>query len=132
MSKAIASDCDVNVTYEDQQYINQFARNNAKLQEVKDEIEAKKKELQNLDDASDELLMLDEEDPIPFFIGEVFMVYPHDETNTMLEETKTTIQAELASMEEKSEALSKLLADLKAKLYAKFGNNINLEMEEES
>lgn len=35
-------DPDTQVTYDDQQKINQFARNNAKLQDLKDELENKK------------------------------------------------------------------------------------------
>ena len=134
MAATISKDSDVHVTFEDQQSINMFARNNAKLQELKDEIEEKKKELQNLEDASDELLMLDDEDSaaVPYFVGEVFMMYSAEETTGMMEEYKATLNAEMEAMEEKSEGLKKILADLKAKLYAKFGTNINLEMEEES
>ncbi|KAK3086399.1 hypothetical protein FSP39_017879 [Pinctada imbricata] len=59
-------DSDTQVTFEDQQKINTFARNNAKLQDLKDELESKKKELQNLEDAADEMLMQDGDDPIPY------------------------------------------------------------------
>jgi prefoldin subunit 4 len=35
-------DGDVQVTYEDQQKINQFARTNARLQDLKEELDSKK------------------------------------------------------------------------------------------
>ncbi|XP_015756390.1 PREDICTED: prefoldin subunit 4-like [Acropora digitifera] len=58
---------DTNITFEDQQQINTFARKSARLQELKDEIEAKKKELQNLEDAGDELMLLEDDTaPIPY------------------------------------------------------------------
>ncbi|KAL8563649.1 hypothetical protein ACOMHN_055283 [Nucella lapillus] len=49
------------VTLDDQQKINRFARNNAKMQDLKEELKQKKKELENLQDAEDELLMFEGE-----------------------------------------------------------------------
>ncbi|KAM7446106.1 Prefoldin subunit 4 [Porites harrisoni] len=62
---------DTNITFEDQQQINTFARKTARMQELQDEIDAKKKELQNLEDAGDELLMLEDDTapiPYPYFL----------------------------------------------------------------
>ncbi|XP_007936611.1 prefoldin subunit 4 [Orycteropus afer afer] len=49
MKKAAAED--VNVTFEDQQKINKFARNTSRITELKEEIEVKKKNLQEEIDA---------------------------------------------------------------------------------
>ncbi|PFX31389.1 Prefoldin subunit 4 [Stylophora pistillata] len=58
---------DTNITFEDQQQINTFARKSARIQELKDEIEQKKKDLQNLEDAGDEVMLLDDDTaPIPY------------------------------------------------------------------
>jgi hypothetical protein len=38
----IFQDADAQVTFEDQQKINKFARNNSKLQDIKEELKAKK------------------------------------------------------------------------------------------
>ncbi|KAK3747043.1 hypothetical protein QZH41_017811 [Actinostola sp. cb2023] len=57
---------DTNVTFEDQQCINIFARKNGRLQEIKGDIAEKKKNLQNIEDASDELLMLEDDGLIPY------------------------------------------------------------------
>ncbi|KAK6178350.1 hypothetical protein SNE40_013147 [Patella caerulea] len=57
---------DVQVTFEDQQKINRFARNNARLQDIKEELVAKKKEVQNLEDAVDELVLVDSDELIPY------------------------------------------------------------------
>lgn len=123
---------DTNITFEDQQQINTFARKSARIQELKDEIEQKKKELQNLEDAGDELMMLDDDTtPIPYRIGEIFIHLSSEETQEYLENAKSKIQDEVKSLESNTAEVKQLLADLKVKLYAKFGNNINLEAEEE-
>lgn len=120
------SDPDTQVTYDDQQKINQFARNNAKLQDLKDELENKKKELQNLEDACDEMLMVEDESLVPYQIGEVFVSLGVDSANEMLEKAKENTMEEMKGLEQQCEAIQTLLQDLKVKLYAKFGNNIKL------
>uniref|UniRef100_UPI003AAFECA5 prefoldin subunit 4-like n=1 Tax=Centroberyx gerrardi TaxID=166262 RepID=UPI003AAFECA5 len=80
---------DVNVTFEDQQKINKFMRNTSRMTELKDEIEAKKKSLQNLQDASDDLMMFDDDSLlIPYQIGDVFISHTQEETQEMLEAAK--------------------------------------------
>ena len=49
---------------EDQQKINQFARLNNRLDELKDDIKAKNNEIQTLKDASDDLMMLDDDEKV--------------------------------------------------------------------
>ncbi|XP_068695796.1 prefoldin subunit 4-like [Montipora capricornis] len=123
---------DTNITLEDQQQINTFARKSARFSELKDEIKAKKKELQNIEDASDELMLLDDDTaPIPYRIGEVFIHLSSEETQDFLENAKSKLQEEIKTLESQSGEVKTILSDLKVKLYAKFGNNINLEAEEE-
>ncbi|XP_077109290.1 prefoldin subunit 4 isoform X4 [Ranitomeya variabilis] len=121
---------DVNVTFEDQQKINIFARNTSRMTELKDEIEVKKKELQNLEDACDDIMMLDESLLIPYQIGDVFISHPQEETQDMLEGAKKGLQDEINSLQSRVESIQQVLGDLKIQLYAKFGNNINLEADE--
>lgn len=47
---------------EDQHKINQFARLHRKLEELEEDAKAKKNEMQTLDDASAEILMLADDD----------------------------------------------------------------------
>ncbi|XP_038659032.1 prefoldin subunit 4 [Scyliorhinus canicula] len=129
MKKAAVED--VNVTFEDQQKINKFARNNNRLIELKEEIELKKKQLQNLEDASDDIMMLDEDAVlVPYQIGEVFISHSQDETQEMLEAAKQSLQDEIQVLQTRVEAIQQVLSDLKVQLYAKFGNNINLEADD--
>ncbi|XP_028591072.2 prefoldin subunit 4 [Podarcis muralis] len=129
MKKAAAED--VNVTFEDQQKINKFARNTSRITELKEEIEDKKKQLQNLQDACDDLMMLDGDSLlIPYQIGDVFISHPQEETEEMLEEAKKNLQEEIGALESRVESIQRVLSDLKVQLYAKFGNNINLEADD--
>ncbi|XP_044311721.1 prefoldin subunit 4 isoform X1 [Varanus komodoensis] len=122
---------DVNVTFEDQQKINKFARNTSRITELKEEIEDKKKQLQNLQDACDDIMMLDDDSLlIPYQIGDVFISHPQDETQEMLEEAKQNLQEEIGALESRVESIQRVLSDLKVQLYAKFGNNINLEADD--
>ncbi|XP_034552639.1 prefoldin subunit 4 isoform X2 [Notolabrus celidotus] len=128
MEKAVE---DVNVTFEDQQKINKFARNTNRMTELKNEIEAKKKSLQNLQDASDDLMMFDDDTLlVPYQIGDVFINHTQEETQEMLEAAKEALELEVKGLEGRVTAIQELLGDLKIQLYAKFGNNINLEADE--
>ncbi|XP_032206187.1 prefoldin subunit 4 isoform X2 [Mustela erminea] len=87
MKKAAAED--VNVTFEDQQKINKFARNTSRITELKEEIEVKKKQLQNLEDACEDIMLADDDClMIPYQIGDVFISHSQEETQEMLEEAK--------------------------------------------
>ncbi|XP_036274805.1 prefoldin subunit 4 isoform X3 [Pipistrellus kuhlii] len=80
---------DVNVTFEDQQKINKFARNTSRITELKEEIDVKKKQLQNLEDACEDIMLADDDClMIPYQIGDVFISHSQEETQEMLEEAK--------------------------------------------
>nr|XP_033818402.1 prefoldin subunit 4 isoform X1 [Geotrypetes seraphini] len=129
MKKAAAED--VNVTFEDQQKINKFARNTSRITELREEIEDKKKQLQNLEDACDDIMMLDDDAPkIPYQIGDVFICHSQTETLEMLEAAKKNLREKVEALESRVGSISQVLSDLKIQLYAKFGNNINLEADE--
>ncbi|KAB0404879.1 hypothetical protein E2I00_012191 [Balaenoptera physalus] len=122
---------DVNVTFEDQQKINKFARNTSRITELKEEIEVKKKQLQNLEDACEDIMLADDDClMVPYQIGDVFISHSQEETQEMLEEAKKNLQEEIDALESRVESIQRVLADLKVQLYAKFGSNINLEADE--
>merc|ERR1711911_454079 len=122
---AFSADTDIHITLEDQQKINRFARQNARYEELKDDLKVKKRDLQNLEDASDDLLMVEDESaPVPFVIGEVF-------AHLGLEEAKTQVDKDIAKIEADCAKIKEVMLDLKTQLYAKFGNSINLEAEDE-
>ncbi|XP_053704331.1 prefoldin subunit 4 [Synchiropus splendidus] len=122
---------DVNVTFEDQQKINKFARNTSRVTELKNEIKTKKKTLQNLQDASDDLMMLDDDvEVIPYQIGDTFISHSQEETQEMLDTAKETLEQEVKSLEDRVSSIQQVLGELKVQLYAKFGNNINLDADD--
>lgn len=63
--------------------------------------------------------------------GEVFIQMNQEETEEHLEEEKTKIKNEIKSCEEQLTEVLGVLTSLKAKLYGKFGDSINLEADEE-
>lgn len=127
-------DVEVHVEYADQQNINKFARNNAKLTELKEEIEAKRKELTALSDARealDELAILSDLPNAPLLVGETFLIEPTDDILTSLDTRKQKIEQEIQGIQQRIQTIQGLLSDLKVKLYSKFGKSINLENDEE-
>ncbi|PPR80321.1 hypothetical protein GOBAR_AA40393 [Gossypium barbadense] len=139
------------VTWEDQQNINKFGRLNNRFHELDDEIKIKRKTeaasthwlalnfyfdslvtktsweaIDNLEDASNELILTDEE-VVRFQIGEVFAHVPKEEVETRIEEMKEVNSKNLEKLEEEKESVLAQMAELKKILYGKFKDSINLE-----
>nr|CAG4635853.1 EOG090X0JBP [Artemia franciscana] len=125
-------DTDVHILEEDQQKINKFARLNARFEELKDELKSMQNDLKNIEDASDDIMLLDEAaGPIPFMIGEAFIHCSQDEAQERLSSSKTGLENQMKSLEYAMNEVKSNMSDLKTQLYAKFGSNINLEADEE-
>nr|CAB3264796.1 prefoldin subunit 4-like [Phallusia mammillata] len=120
-------DNDIHVTLEDQKKINLFARKNGRLNELRADVEEAKKRLQNIEDASDDLELLDDEETIGYKIGEVFIDHSLTHTQELLEQDKKNVEEEITGLKESIADVESLLKNLKVQLYAKFGDNINLE-----
>ncbi|KAG6599316.1 putative prefoldin subunit 4, partial [Cucurbita argyrosperma subsp. sororia] len=114
------------VTWEDQQNINKFSRLNNRFHELEDEIRTAKETNDNLEDASNELILSDE-DMIRFHIGEVFAHVPREEVEGRLEEMKEENVKNLEKLEEEKDSIVAQMAELKKILYGKFKDSINLE-----
>lgn len=122
------TDDDVQVTFEDQKKINSFARKNVRVNELLSEIKELKKRRQNIEDSSDDLLLLEDEDElIGYKIGEVFINQTLDNTQAMLENDKKDVNMQIEGLENNVKEIKQVMNDLKVKLYAKFGDSINLE-----
>ncbi|KAL5107307.1 Prefoldin subunit 4 [Taenia crassiceps] len=112
---------DIQITAVDQGRINSFAKWNVKLKEYEAE-----KLLQNLADLEDELLV-SEPDSHPFKIGESFFHLSTEEANEKVGEQKAQLKERLVTLESELSDCKASMATLKKELYAKFGDNINLE-----
>ncbi|CAL1532761.1 unnamed protein product [Lymnaea stagnalis] len=127
------SQSDVQVTFEDQEKINRFARTNARLMDFKEELAAKEKELENLTDAEEELVLAEaDSSTVPYQIGEVLVEMSLEEAQASLEKAKELCLEEIAALKVKAEAHKETLNNLKTLLYAKFGTSINLDLDDES
>ncbi|XP_057515795.1 prefoldin subunit 4 [Amaranthus tricolor] len=120
------SGSETQVTWEDQQNINKFSKLNNRFHELEDEIKFTKEKCDNLEDASNELILTDEE-IVRFQIGEVFAHVPKDEVETRLEEMKEATVKNLEKLEDEKKSIVSQMAELKKILYGKFGDSINLE-----
>uniref|UniRef100_A0A8C9HGC2 Prefoldin subunit 4 n=1 Tax=Piliocolobus tephrosceles TaxID=591936 RepID=A0A8C9HGC2_9PRIM len=110
---------DVNVTFKEQQKINKCAQNTSRITELKEEIEVKQKQLQNIEDACDRTMLADADClTMPYRIGDVFISHSQKETQEMLEAANKSSQATDA-LESKVKAIQWVLADLTVQLYAK-------------
>ncbi|KAJ8632746.1 hypothetical protein MRB53_026082 [Persea americana] len=114
------------VTWEDQQNINKFGRLNNRFHELEDEIKIAKETNDNLEDASNELILSDE-DVVRFQIGEVFTHVPREEVESRLEEMKEENSRSLEKLEEEKDSVLAQMVELKKILYGKFKDSINLE-----
>ncbi|VDK31731.1 unnamed protein product, partial [Taenia asiatica] len=117
---------DIQITAVDQGRINSFAKWNVKLKEYEAEVENRKKLLQNLADLEDELLV-SEAEAHPFKIGESFFHLSTEEANEKVGEQKAQLKERLVTLESELSDCKATMATLKKELYAKFGDNINLE-----
>ena len=125
-------DKEVHISLEDQQKINKFARLNSRLEDLKDELKARQMEIQTLEDASTDLMMLeDDEEKVPYQVGEVFIYLTQDEAQERIEKTKENVGDNVKSIDIKAQAVRDEMSALKSQLYAKFGSAINLEADEE-
>ncbi|TVY43874.1 Prefoldin subunit [Lachnellula subtilissima] len=144
--EAKAAGDEVEVRREDQDKINKFSRLHQREIGIEDELKAKHKEKEDLDDVSNELELADEDDKIPYVaritqeplqtslltcarykIGDSFVSLPLPEVQEMLSTSTAKIEEEVSALEEKLGTIKDEQNDLKVELYARFGRSINLE-----
>ena len=92
----------------------------------------KQEETKTLEDASGDLMMLEDDDEkVPYQIGEVFVYLTQDEAQEKIETSKDNLGEAIKVVETRAQAIKDEMSGLKAQLYAKFGSAINLEADEE-
>ncbi|CAA97410.1 putative prefoldin subunit 4 [Caenorhabditis elegans] len=120
------------VSAEDQALLNKFARSYQTQTQLKADVKEAKTLIDNINEASDEILLLDDEDSasIPCRIGSCFVHFNGDSLNEHLEGKKTTAEKVLSEKTSELDAISADMEQIKKVLYAKFGDQINLDAEE--
>ncbi|PVU94051.1 hypothetical protein BB561_002846 [Smittium simulii] len=118
---------DTELGWEDQLHINQFSKLNSKYEVLEQAYETAKKEKEYLVDLEMELELLDEESKIAYKLGDAFVKLGHEEALEQVETDKKAAESKLDGMKTELDSISQTLSELKTKLYAKFGNSINLD-----
>ncbi|KAK5132382.1 hypothetical protein LTR08_009153 [Meristemomyces frigidus] len=115
------------VRKEDQDRINRFSRLHSRGKGVEEELKVKEKEKEDLEEISTELELADEDDKVPYKIGDSFFSLPVSEVQELLSQSVERINGDVTTLEEKLSGLREEMQELKAALYGRFGRSINLE-----
>ncbi|KAH6851146.1 Prefoldin subunit-domain-containing protein [Chaetomium sp. MPI-CAGE-AT-0009] len=118
---------EVEVRREDQDKINKFSRLHQRELSIEEELKTKNKEKEELDDITNELELADEDDTVPYKIGDAFFHLPLPQAQEMLEHSTARLDEEIGELEEKMGTIREEMTQLKVELYARFGKTINLE-----
>lgn len=117
----------VQVTLEDQKKINEFSKLILRKDSLELELSREKQEKEYLDDVLMELELIDEDEKVQYKIGEVFVYLKQSKVLEQIEKDTEIIDDKINSLEDNLSNIDSRLKDLKTQLYAKFGDNINLE-----
>ncbi|KAG2731674.1 hypothetical protein G9P44_005261 [Scheffersomyces stipitis] len=115
------------VLWEDQQKINKFSTLIGKKDEQLAVLEKLKTEKEYLDDLALEIELLDEDEKIQYKVGEVFIYMKVSKAVEKVELENEKLTDKISETSNLIDTYDESLDDLKKQLYAKFGNNINLE-----
>ncbi|KAI8932811.1 hypothetical protein NX059_010297 [Plenodomus lindquistii] len=125
--EAAAGNEDMEVRREDQEKINRFSSLHQKEEVIEEELRAKIKEKEDLAEISDELELVDEEEKVPYKVGDCFVSLPQPQVLELLESSTETIDKEVEELKTKLEGIQEEMGELKKALYGRFGRSINLE-----
>ncbi|EAW07309.1 tubulin-binding prefolding complex subunit GIM3 [Aspergillus clavatus NRRL 1] len=115
------------VRREDQEKINRFSRLHQRETVLEDQLKAKQKDKEDLEEISMELELADEEELVPYKIGDAFFQLPLADAQSLLTTSSEQIDEQVSKLEETLGDVRDELQQLKVALYARFGRSINLE-----
>ncbi|PYH95085.1 Prefoldin, subunit 4 [Aspergillus ellipticus CBS 707.79] len=125
--EALTGSEDNEVRREDQEKINRFSRLHQRETVLEEMLKLKQKDKEDLEEISTELELADEDELVPYKIGDAFFHLPLEEAQALLSNSTDEIDTEVGKLEEKLGDLRDELQQLKVALYARFGRSINLE-----
>ncbi|PGH12030.1 hypothetical protein AJ79_04539 [Helicocarpus griseus UAMH5409] len=125
--EAAAGSEEMEVRREDQEKINRFSRLHQRETLLEDQLKTKHKDKEDLEEISMELELADEDEKIPYKIGDSFISLPLSEAQSLLTASTEQIDEEVSKLEESLSDIRDELQKLKVALYARFGRSINLE-----
>jgi len=115
------------VRREDQDKINRFSKLHQREAMLEDQLKAKQKDKEDLEEISTELELADEDELVPYKIGDSFISLSLPEAQSLLSASTEQIDQDVSKLEESLAELREELQQLKVALYARFGRSINLE-----
>lgn len=119
----------VSVTWADQQSINLFSRLTLKLSNLQDELATKQQVFENTKDAKSDIELLLDDDACKIQVGEVFIQVTNEQAEEFAHKRQQELQTEVDTLRSQIDDIQQQMKELKVKLYAKFGDQINLEYE---
>jgi len=119
---------DVEVSRVDQDQINRFSTLHQKSGVLHEELKKKQQDKEYITDITSELELADEDDLVPYKIGDAFVHLSLPEVQKRLESSADELDEEIEKLERRMEAAKEEMEELKVGLYAKFGKAINLEV----
>ncbi|KAL8282538.1 hypothetical protein RB597_009988 [Gaeumannomyces tritici] len=118
---------EVEVRREDQDKINRFSRLHQRELTIEEELKAKNKEKEELDDVSTELELADEDETVPYKVGDAFFHVSLPQAQEMLGTSGSRLEGAIEELEDSLGTIKEEMTQLKVELYARFGKSIQLE-----
>lgn len=81
----------------------------------------------DLEEVSSELELADEDEKVPYRIGDTFVSLRVEKVQQLLQEKTDEVDQEMERVRSKLNAAREEMEELKVKLYKRFGKSINLE-----
>ncbi|KAI9808181.1 MAG: hypothetical protein M1825_004638 [Sarcosagium campestre] len=125
--EATASGQELEVRREDQDKINKFSRLHQRETQIEAELSTKHKAKEDFEEVSTELELADDDDIIPYKIGDSFVSLPLSEVHDLLSSSSESLDEEISGLNDKLSSIRDEMTQLKVALYARFGRSINLE-----
>ena len=94
---------------------------------MSEQLQKLKTEKEYVDDLALEIELLDESDKIQYKVGDVFVFLSVTEAVENIEKENESLDTKVEQLSDEIDEIDQQLAQLKAHLYGKFGQNINLE-----
>lgn len=117
----------VEVLWEDQQKINKFSSLIYKKDALNERLEKFKTEKEYIDDLALEIELLDEDEKIQYKIGDAFVFLKVVAAVEAINKQNESLDGLIEKLSDEIDEIEEQLAQYKKDLYAKFGNNIQLE-----
>lgn len=118
---------EIDVTEEAQKRLCRFSYLSHCIGNMEERLAILKKKVSNLTDASEEVEVSFTDDDLWIKVGECYFQQDSDSVQEQLTAIQDETRAELRKLDEELSAYRSEMQDLKVKLYAEFGNRVNLD-----